>query len=143
MGRTSSLRAVLVSTAWWCAEQASGRSPSSRSWRAGTGKSVLLREIIKALRIKHDKTPDVVAVTASTGIAACNIGGVTLHSFAGIGLGDRSAPELVTKIKSNRKSAGRWLRTKVLIVDESKCCVLLTFSVEGPSDHPLSLAQSP
>ncbi|PPQ67870.1 hypothetical protein CVT25_010309 [Psilocybe cyanescens] len=33
----------------------------------GTGKSVLLREIIKTLRKKYNKTPDVVAITASTG----------------------------------------------------------------------------
>jgi len=33
----------------------------------GTGKSVLLREIIKTLRKKHFKTPDAVAITASTG----------------------------------------------------------------------------
>lgn len=30
---------------------------------------------------------DSVAVTAPTGIAAVNINGVTVHSFAGIGLG--------------------------------------------------------
>jgi hypothetical protein len=35
----------------------------------GTGKSVLLREIIKALHKKYVKMPDAVAVTASTGIA--------------------------------------------------------------------------
>jgi len=35
---------------------------------AGTGKSVLLREIIKSLHKKLVKMPDAVAVTASTGI---------------------------------------------------------------------------
>jgi hypothetical protein len=39
----------------------------------GTGKSVLLREIIAALRRKYAREPDRVAVTASTGLAACNI----------------------------------------------------------------------
>ena len=34
---------------------------------AGTGKSVLLREIIKTLRKKYVSVPDAVAVTASTG----------------------------------------------------------------------------
>ncbi|KII87390.1 hypothetical protein PLICRDRAFT_113165 [Plicaturopsis crispa FD-325 SS-3] len=34
---------------------------------AGTGKSVLLREIIKTLRKKYVKSPDAVAITASTG----------------------------------------------------------------------------
>lgn len=85
---------------------------------AGTGKSVLLREIIKNLRVKHQTQPDRVAVTASTGLAACNIGGVTLHSFAGIGLGKEDVPELVRKIKRNQKAKTRWLRTKILIVDE-------------------------
>lgn len=65
---------------------------------AGTGKSVLMREIIKKLREKYKREPDRVAVTASTGLAACNIEGVTLHSFAGIGLGKEAVPELVKKV---------------------------------------------
>ncbi|KAN0061700.1 DNA helicase [Thecaphora frezii] len=85
---------------------------------AGTGKSVLLREIIKELKQVYHKKPDAVAVTASTGIAACNIGGVTLHSFSGIGLGKESPAQLVTKIRRNRKAIARWLRTQVLIMDE-------------------------
>jgi len=51
---------------------------------AGTGKSVLMREIIAELKRKHARKADAVAVTASTGLAACNIGGMTLHSFSGI-----------------------------------------------------------
>ncbi|KKA19930.1 DNA repair and recombination protein pif1, mitochondrial [Rasamsonia emersonii CBS 393.64] len=85
---------------------------------AGTGKSVLMREIIKKLREKYRREPDRVAVTASTGLAACNIEGVTLHSFAGIGLGKESAQELVKKIRKNQKARNRWLRTKILIIDE-------------------------
>lgn len=85
---------------------------------AGTGKSVLLREVIRILRDKYRREIDRVAVTASTGLAACNVGGVTLHSFAGIGLGKEAVPELVKKIKRNQKAKLRWMRTKVLIVDE-------------------------
>ncbi|KAI5118403.1 hypothetical protein M0805_007537 [Coniferiporia weirii] len=85
---------------------------------AGTGKSVLLREIIKTLRKKYVSAPDAVAITASTGIAACNIGGVTVHSFSGIGLGIETAEQLATKVKRNKKAMSRWLRTKVLIIDE-------------------------
>jgi ATP-dependent DNA helicase PIF1 len=72
---------------------------------AGTGKSVLMREIIKQLRSKYRKEPDRVAVTASTGLAACNIEGVTLHSFAGIGLGKEPVPELVKKVRQFSASA--------------------------------------
>lgn len=53
-----------------------------------------------------------------TGIAACNIGGVTIHSFAGIGIGIEDAEKLADKIKKNKKASARWLRTKVLIIDE-------------------------
>lgn len=85
---------------------------------AGTGKSVLLREIIRTLRKKYVKSPDAIAITASTGIAACNIGGVTIHSFAGIGIGEGSAEELINRVRKNKKATSRWLRTKVLIIDE-------------------------
>lgn len=85
---------------------------------AGTGKSVLIRSIISDLRRIYAREPDRVAVTASTGLAACNIGGVTLHSFGGIGLGKESSQELVKKIQKNIKAKTRWLRTKVLIIDE-------------------------
>lgn len=85
---------------------------------AGTGKSVLMRAIIAELRKRFSREPDRVAVTASTGLAACNIGGVTLHSFGGIGLGKDDVPTLVRKIKRNAKAKNRWIRTKVLIIDE-------------------------
>lgn len=77
-----------------------------------------MREIILALRKKFGKATDAVAVTASTGIAACNIGGVTLHAFGGAGLALEPAEELVRRIKKNKKAVPRWLRTKVLIIDE-------------------------
>lgn len=70
------------------------------------------------MRKKFAKEPDRVAVTASTGLAACNIGGVTLHSFSGIGLGKEPAEDLVKKIRRNQKAKQRWLRTKILIMDE-------------------------
>ncbi|ORX47985.1 hypothetical protein DM01DRAFT_1134073 [Hesseltinella vesiculosa] len=44
---------------------------------AGTGKSYLLHQMCLALQEKHGK--EHVAITASTGIAAYNIGGVTVH----------------------------------------------------------------
>ncbi|KAJ3491838.1 hypothetical protein NLI96_g410 [Meripilus lineatus] len=85
---------------------------------AGTGKSVLLRQIIETLRKKFGIASDAVAITASTGIAACNIGGITIHSFAGIALGLGSAEQLAGKVRSNKKASSRWLRTKALIIDE-------------------------
>lgn len=85
---------------------------------AGTGKSVLMRAIIAQLKKKYAKDPERLAVTASTGLAACNIGGMTLHSFSGIGLGKDDVATLVKKIRRNPKAKNRWLRTKVLVIDE-------------------------
>ncbi|QLQ79934.1 hypothetical protein HG537_0C05830 [Torulaspora globosa] len=83
---------------------------------AGTGKSVLLREMIKVLKeiYGHDQ----VAVTASTGLAACNIGGVTLHSFAGVGLGNGEVTNIYRKVRRSRKHVKRWESISALIIDE-------------------------
>jgi ATP-dependent DNA helicase PIF1 len=56
-------------------------------------------------------------------MAACNIGGVTIHNFAGIGLGIEGADELAKKIAKNKKAAARWARTRVLIIDEGLGCL--------------------
>jgi ATP-dependent DNA helicase PIF1 len=85
---------------------------------AGTGKSILMRTIIGKFKDKFRREPDRLAVTASTGLAACVIEGQTLHSWAGIGLGREPVPELVKKIKRNAKTRQKWMRTKALIVDE-------------------------
>lgn len=82
---------------------------------AGTGKSVLLRRIIYDLRKKYE---DGVAVTATTGIAACNIGGRTLHSFGGISPSTYDVRKLLSYIRKSKKSVSRWRQVKVLIVDE-------------------------
>lgn len=83
---------------------------------AGTGKSVLLKAIIKQLKGKFD--PGSVSVTASTGLAACNIGGTTVHSFSGIGLGKGDLKDLLKVVRKNRKAVNRWNGTRVLIIDE-------------------------
>jgi ATP-dependent DNA helicase PIF1 len=85
----------------------------------GTGKSHLLREIIVALRIKYGQGA-AVAVTAATGIAALQVGGSTVHSFAGIGLGRKKVPALLSKIGRWSNAAKRWREVKVWIVDESE-----------------------
>lgn len=78
---------------------------------AGTGKSYLLRKIISSF------PPDNLMVTASTGVAACLIGGVTLHSFAGIGSGDKSLKQSVEMAK-RPGTFTIWRRCKILIIDE-------------------------
>lgn len=95
---------------------------------AGTGKSYLLRYIIQEMQIHH---PGSVGVTAPTGLAAVNIGGMTLHSFAGIGAammfaggkgGGReiNCPErfLLNRVRKSEAANERWQNTRVLVIDE-------------------------
>eukprot|EP01046_Picozoa_sp_COSAG06_P006728 COSAG06_NODE_320_length_17586_cov_9.121347_12_plen_764_part_00 len=80
---------------------------------AGTGKSFLLRAIVEELQRRR---PRGVFVTASTGIAAANVGGTTLHSFAGIGLGEDDAATMERMLKA--KPRARWREAQVLVIDE-------------------------
>jgi nucleoside-triphosphatase THEP1 len=101
------------------------------SGSAGTGKSYLLKHLIEQLRLVYNNHSHVdgnhtsptiqvdrVAVTAPTGIAAINIGGMTIHSFAGIGLGTGSKQDLINKVLKNVQAVKRWQSTQVLIIDE-------------------------
>lgn len=77
---------------------------------AGVGKSYLLRQIVSRL------PPATTFVTASTGMAACQVGGVTIHHWAGIGGGDRPLSELVDMAR--RKRGQQWRSAKTLVIDE-------------------------
>ncbi|XP_043272549.1 ATP-dependent DNA helicase PIF1 isoform X2 [Venturia canescens] len=61
--------------------------------------------------------PDVTVTTASTGVAACHIGGVTLHQFAGIGLGSATLDRCY-ELASKPAVASVWRKTKHLVIDE-------------------------
>lgn len=84
---------------------------------AGVGKSFL----IKAIKHQIDELMHkVVFTTALTGCAACIIEGQTLHSWAGIGLGDASVETLCKKILGPKggKARKRWRCCDILIIDE-------------------------
>lgn len=55
--------------------------------------------------------------TASTGVAACLIGGVTLHAFAGIGDGESSLKRCY-ELASRPVISQGWRKCKRLIIDE-------------------------
>ena len=73
--------------------------------------------------MSETRGPNRVAVTGSTGVAAANVGGITLHSFAGIGLGKQPLGVLISEVYKNKKAVDRWLRTSTLIIDESKSSI--------------------
>lgn len=59
-----------------------------------------------------------VAVTATTGIAATHIGGMTIHAWSGIGIRDSLSQFDLDKIANTEKVAKRVRSAKVLVVDE-------------------------
>lgn len=87
---------------------------------AGAGKSVLLREIISHLRFvagQRGWDSHNIAVTASTGIAAINIGGCTLHSWAGINLGKGPVDRLIRNLWASHRK-GKSALPKVGMVND-------------------------
>ncbi|TPP52520.1 PIF1-like helicase family protein [Leishmania donovani] len=81
---------------------------------AGTGKSHLLRTIIRAL------PSSCTFVTATTGIAALNLSGSTLHSFVGCGIPSRNSKgdSLLSIVLSKQRCVRSWRTCRVLIIDE-------------------------
>jgi len=81
---------------------------------AGVGKSILINYYNDYCLNRNIK----VHITAMTGCAAYLINGITLHSWAGIGLGNKDISKLINKIRRNNNCKNRWLETDVLIIDE-------------------------
>ena len=59
-----------------------------------------------------------IGITSTTGTSAILIGGTTLHSFLGIGLGKDSVESLYLKIKKKAYMFKRWRDLDTLIIDE-------------------------
>ncbi len=80
----------------------------------GSGKTYLINKYVQYLRGKNIE----VAITASTGIAATHIGGMTIHSWSGIGISKSLTREELKEIARNTRVTNRMLKTSVLIIDE-------------------------
>ena len=81
---------------------------------AGAGKTYVLNQYIDWLQAADIKA----SVTASTGIAATHIGGLTIHSWSGIGIKDVLTARDLDNITSREKIVTRIDKTKVLVIDE-------------------------
>ena len=78
---------------------------------AGTGKTAIIRKFNAETRRR-------VSMTSTTGTSALLMGGSTLHSYLGIGLGDGCVEWLVEKILKRKYLSTRWRRIQVLVIDE-------------------------
>lgn len=81
---------------------------------AGSGKTFLVNRFIVYCR-EHGIS---LAVTASTGIAATHIGGMTIHSWSGMGIRDTLSDDEIEDLISREYLVKRFVKTSVLIVDE-------------------------
>ena len=81
---------------------------------AGTGKSYIL-QYLRSNYLDHGLN-----ITASTGVAAVNIGGQTIHSWSGIGLAKLPAEKIIQNLLSPklRKIRTRIQLAKMLAIDE-------------------------
>ena len=93
----------------------------------GTGKSALIKKIYLDATLRNKN----ITVTALTGCASVllNCKAKTLHSWAGIGLGNSSIEQLVSKIKKNKFSKKSWLKTDILVIDEISMLSLKLFDM--------------
>jgi len=81
---------------------------------AGSGKSFCLKALFNFLEDEGIS----ISKTALTGVAALNIGGSTLHSWAGIGLAKEELDELLKIVRYNKKATTRIKKARILFVDE-------------------------
>mgnify|MGYP003311743091 CR=1 FL=1 len=90
---------------------------------AGTGKSYLLSFLKEALKHRNFH------ITATTGIASVNIGGITLHSWAGIGIEDVPVEKIAQKILTAKgtNTRKRLQATEILAIDEISMLSMETF----------------
>jgi ATP-dependent DNA helicase PIF1 len=93
----------------------------------GSGKSALIKIIHKHA---YNQFKDI-QVTALTGCASVllNCRAKTLHSWAGIGLGNGTTEQLITKIKKNKFAKIAWKKTDILVVDEVSMLSLKLFNM--------------
>lgn len=81
---------------------------------AGSGKTYTLNEYIHYLRAR--RVP--VATTATTGIAATHMNGITIHSWSGIGIKDELSERDLANLSRKKILKDRLRETAVLIIDE-------------------------
>jgi len=80
----------------------------------GAGKTYVINQYINYLEASGLN----VAVTASTGIAATHIGGMTIHSWSGVGIKDHLTPQDLDAISGRERIVKRVKAAQVLVIDE-------------------------
>lgn len=90
----------------------------------GSGKTHTINQYIEWLRESGIEP----SVTAATGIAATHVGGMTLHSWSGIGIKEQLSQMQLEEIAQKEHVARRINKAKVLIIDEISMLSAATFA---------------
>ena len=115
----------------------------------GTGKSLLIKKMEEYINDRPDLDSFInIHVCATTGVAAYNIGGMTINSFMGIGTGEKDVNYLISKIIRNKNLVDRLLSigyNNIVVIDKHESnlnilsevqpsvkCVLADVSKIGP-----------
>lgn len=85
---------------------------------AGTGKSYILNKLKKKFQID---------VTSTTGLAAVNVQGQTIHSWAGVGICNKPVKDVIEKILQRTKLKKQITECKILAIDEISMLDARTF----------------
>lgn len=80
----------------------------------GAGKSYTINKYVEYLK-SHDVYP---SITASTGIAATHIAGMTIHSWSGVGIKDSLTDYELDAIVEKEYLNKRIVKAKIIIIDE-------------------------
>jgi ATP-dependent DNA helicase PIF1 len=80
----------------------------------GAGKTYVLNEFVRRARYHRRR----VAVTASTGIAATHVGGMTIHRWSGLGAREKLTAKAAKHLLRNEGLRRRYRETDVLVIDE-------------------------
>ncbi len=91
----------------------------------GSGKTYAINEYVAYLRGRGIEP----AITASTGIAATHVGGMTIHSWSGIGIKTKLDKDELNKIASSQYIVKRVRPAKVLIIEEVSMLLPETLSM--------------
>jgi ATP-dependent exoDNAse (exonuclease V) alpha subunit len=91
----------------------------------GSGKTHTINAFINWLRASGIEP----SITAATGIAATHVGGMTLHSWSGIGIAESLSSADVDRIASKEHIAKRIQKAKVLIIEEISMLSAGTFEM--------------
>lgn len=83
---------------------------------AGCGKSMVIKTMEEYNYTQENYKK--MYLCATTGVAAYNIGGTTIHSFMGFGTGEEDLLTLIKRINRNKENVNKLKSEHILVIDE-------------------------